>query len=335
MDAALAGCARGFGVPSPAHAADAAGAWFAHAAAVVGSKAEFLATALPFLRAGLRAGDLTVLSCSPETTELLRDATGGGDVLESEQAISLRGARGPEAVQTCRRYVERAARTGSGRVRVLTEVDFGVDPADRIEGRRFESVFNRLVAGAPVSALCVYDRRRLPTDVVDSAEATHPVMVRGAGVAASPGFQDPESYVRALPRHREPVEELPPVFAVDDAQGLAGLRRTLGAVLAARVPDPEQRDDLHLALSEIAANAFRHGVPPVSARVWADGERLVCVVADRGTSFDDPLSGFVPAHGLDLGRGGMGLWLARKLWDHVDVLGGPGGLSVRLSARLR
>ena len=43
----------------------------------------------------------------------------------------------------------------------------------------------------------------------------------------------------------------------------------------------------------------------------------------------------MPAHGLDLSRGGMGLWLARKLWDHVDVLPTPEGLSVRLSTRLR
>ena len=335
MDAALVGCARGFAVPSSARAAHALGAGFGHAAAVVGSEAEFLATALPFLRAGLRSGDLTVLSCSSETTELLRDATGGGGVLESEQAISLRGARGPEAVETCRRYVERAARTGSGRVRVLTEVDFGADPADRVEGRRFESVFNTLVVGAPVSALCVYDHRRLPTDVVDSAAATHPVLVQGGSEAASPAFQDPESYVRALPVHREPVEDAPPALVVDEAPTLAGLRRALRAALAASVPDLGQREDLHLAVSEIAANAFRHGVPPVSARLWADGERLVCVVADRGTSFDDPLAGFVPAHGLDLGRGGMGLWLARKLWDHVDLLSGPGGLSVRLSTRLR
>jgi hypothetical protein len=31
----------------------------------------------------------------------------------------------------------------------------------------------------------------------------------------------------------------------------------------------------------------------------------------------------------------MGLWLARKLWDHVDLLTGPDGLTVRLSSPLR
>jgi anti-sigma regulatory factor (Ser/Thr protein kinase) len=101
------------------------------------------------------------------------------------------------------------------------------------------------------------------------------------------------------------------------------------------VSDPEQREDLRLAASEIAANAFRHGRRPVSARVWADRRRMVCEITDSGTSFDDPFAGFLPAHGPDLGRGGMGLWLARKLWDHVDLLPGPDGLTVRLSSPLR
>ena len=95
-------------------------------------------------------------------------------------------------------------------------------------------------------------------------------------------------------------------------------------MIASLVPDRDLQGDLHLAASEIAANAFRHGVRPVSARVWAEGDRLVCVISDRGTSYSDPFSGFAPAHGSDLARGGMGLWLARKLWDHVDVLPSDG-----------
>jgi anti-sigma regulatory factor (Ser/Thr protein kinase) len=61
----------------------------------------------------------------------------------------------------------------------------------------------------------------------------------------------------------------------------------------------------------------------------------VCAITDRGTSYRDPFGGFLPAHSPDLGQGGMGLWLARKLWDHVDVLPSPQGLTVRLSTRLR
>jgi anti-sigma regulatory factor (Ser/Thr protein kinase) len=189
--------------------------------------------------------------------------------------------------------------------------------------------------GAPVSAICLYDRRRLPADVVASAAATHPVLVGGQTWTTNPAFQDPGVYVPSLPLPRAPVEDGDPVFAIEDAPTLAGLRHQLGAVIASLVSDRDQQEDLHLAASEIAANAFRHGVRPVSARVWADGDRVICVISDRGTSYNDPLSGFVPAHGPDLSHGGMGLWLARKLWDHVDVLPADQGLSVRLSTRLR
>jgi anti-sigma regulatory factor (Ser/Thr protein kinase) len=307
-----------------------------HGAAVVGSEAELLAAALPFLEAGLAAGDLVALTCPQETVALLCAALGkqSAGVL-SDPRMSLLGSRAPDALTMCSRYLERAVAEGSGRLRVLTEVDFGTEPADWREGQRYESVYNRLMAGAPVAAMCLYDRRRLPAPVIASAQATHPQLVDGTSWSASAGFQDPGTYVPALPLPREPVEDGDPVFAVDDAKTLAGLRHQLGAVIASLVPDRDQQGDLHLAAAEIAANAFRHGVRPVSARVWAEADRLVCLISDRGTSYSDPFSGFTPAHGSDLSRGGMGLWLARKLWDHVDVLPSDTGLTVRLSTRIR
>jgi anti-sigma regulatory factor (Ser/Thr protein kinase) len=306
-----------------------------HGAAVVGSDSELLAVALPFLDAGLRDGDLVALTCPPDTVALLARELGvRASAVESDPRMSLLGARAPDALTMCGRYLERATATGT-RLRVMAEVDFGSDPADWRQGQRFESVYNRLLGGAPVSAICLYDRRRLPAPVVDSAAHTHPALVDGSTWTANPAFQDPGTYLPSLPLPREPVEAGDPVFAVDDARTLAGLRHQLGAVIASLVPDRDQQGDLHLAASEIASNAFRHGVRPVSARVWGDGDRIVCVISDRGTSYSDPFGGFLPAHGPDLSRGGMGLWLARKLWDHVDVLPGPAGLSVRLSTRLR
>jgi anti-sigma regulatory factor (Ser/Thr protein kinase) len=306
-----------------------------HGAAVVGSEAELLAAALPFLEAGLRAGDLVALTCPQDTVTLLcRELGAQSSRVESDPRMSLLGSRAPDALTMCSRYLERAAGEGSGRLRVLAEVDFGTDPADWREGQRFESVYNRLMVGAPVSAVCLYDRRRLPAPVIASAEATHPQLVGGTTWSPSAGFQDPGTYIPALPLPREPVEDGDPVFSVDDAKTLAGLRHQLGAVIASLVPDRDLQGDLHLAASEIAANAFRHGVRPVSARVWSEGDRLVCLISDRGTSYSDPFAGFTPAHGTDLSRGGMGLWLARKLWDHVDVLPGDAGLTVRLSTRI-
>jgi anti-sigma regulatory factor (Ser/Thr protein kinase) len=186
-----------------------------------------------------------------------------------------------------------------------------------------------------VASVCVYDRRRLPRVVVDSAAETHPFRLAGGSWSANPAFRDPADFVPSLPRPREPLQETAPVLVVHDAPRLSDLRHRIAAVIGTRVPDPEQQEDLRLAASEIAANAFRHGVRPVSARMWADSRRIVCEITDSGTSFDDPFAGFLPAHGPDLGRGGMGLWLARKLCDHLDLIRRPDGFTVRLSTRLR
>jgi anti-sigma regulatory factor (Ser/Thr protein kinase) len=309
---------------------------FSHSAAIVGAESEFLDVALPFLDAGLRDGDLVALSCSPETAELVSAELGpAGEQVQVDAALTLLGARAPDAIRRARRYVDRAAGEGSGRLRVLAEVDFGDRPAGWREGQRFEAVCNLLMRSVPISAVCVYDRRRLPPEVVASAAATHPELLVGGVRSASPSFQDPRGYVRSLATPREPVEDTPPVLAVDDVPSLVALRHQICGALDALVPDQDQREDLHLGASEVASNAFRHGVRPVSARVWADDSHLVCAVSDSGHAFADPLAGYEPAHGDDLSRGGMGLWLARKLWDHVDLLPGPGGLTVRLSSRLR
>ena len=319
------------GVGSPAEGGCTAG----HTAAVVHSSEQVLAAALPWLEAGLAAGDLTVLSCDDETADLLREQLGpGAESLVSDPRASLRGVRPPDGVGVIRRLLDRAADAPSGRLRILGAPEFGPAPRDWREAQRYEAVLNRLLMGAPVEALCLYDQRRLPEQAALSASATHPQLLVDGAPAANPAYRRPSAFVADLPLPREPMESGEPVYAVAGAPTLADLRHQLAAVLAARVPDREQREDLHLAVSEIAANAFRHGTPPVSARVWASESWIVCTITDCGTSYRDELAGFQPAHGNDLSRGGMGLWLARKLWDHVDVLAGADGLTVRLSSPL-
>jgi anti-sigma regulatory factor (Ser/Thr protein kinase) len=307
-----------------------------HAAVVVRSQEQFLSAALPWLQAGLAGGDLTVLACDEDTADLLRGQLGpAGAALVSEPRISLRGARPPDALISLRRLLDRAADSPSGALRILGLPDFGDAPRNWRETQRYESVLNRLLHGDPVRALCVYDHRQLSEEATASARSTHPRLLVHGVPTDNPAYRQPGEYVHDLPLRREPMEQGEPVYAVSGAPTLADLRHQLAAVLAARVPDREQREDLHLAVSEIAANAFRHGSPPVSARVWASADWIVCTVTDRGTGYHDELAGFQPAHGHDLSRGGMGLWLARKLWDHVDLLSGPDGLTVRLSSPLR
>jgi anti-sigma regulatory factor (Ser/Thr protein kinase) len=306
----------------------------AHGAVVVAGREQLLAAAVPFLESGIRAGDLIVLACGEETAAPLRAELGTRDALLSEPRIALRGARAPDAFGLTRRLLDRAAASGSGRLRILGIPEFGPDPMSWREGQRYESAANAVLRDAPLSALCVYDADVLPAAVVASACVTHPYLLAGSDLTDNPDYQPPRRYLAELPVPREPVEDGAPVFVADAVTALADLRHRLGAVLGEWVSDRDRREDLHLAVSEIAANAFRHGTPPVSARVWAEPGRIVCTISDRGVGLVDPVAGFQPAHGEDLSRGGMGLWLARKLFDHVDLLRGPDGFTVRLSSPL-
>lgn len=307
-----------------------------HTAVLVQSTDELLAVAVPYLEDGLRSGDLTVLACDPETTDLLRaELRGAGDALVSDPRVSMRGVRAPDAVSATRALLEQAERARTGRMRLFGQPPVGEAPRDWREGARYEAAVNVVIGGLPLDALCCYDASRLPDDVLHTVRRTHPQLLRGGVVTPNLEYQRPGRFLRELPLPREPMEAGPPVFAVDGATALADLRHQLAAALAGQVHDRDQREDLHLAVSEIAANAFRHGTPPVSARVWASADRVVCTITDGGRGLVDPLAGFRPAHGDDLSRGGMGLWLARKLWDHVDLLHDAQGFTVRLSSPLR
>ena len=303
-----------------------------HAAAVVRSDAELLGAARAHLGTGLDRGDLVVVAGTPSFSRAVAHEVGSADMLFDDRP-RLNDRRAPDAIAACLELSRRAAAEGRG-VRILAEVDQSEDPRAVREFACFESAANLMTPAAPLSVLCLYDARHVPPDLVALAARVHPFVLDGVGLRSNDGYSDPRELVRSMPLPHEPLQDSAPTLVVDDAPTLAGLRHALGAELTRVVPDKEQREDLHLGLSEMAANAFRHGAPPVSARTWASPTRLVCTISDAGRGVD-PLAGYWPAHGEDLGRGGMGLWLARKLFDHVDLTRDGGRTVVRLATSLR
>ncbi|WP_409333025.1 anti-sigma factor RsbA family regulatory protein [Trujillonella humicola] len=313
----------------------AAAAGHGHAAVLYDDTDVLLTATTPFLEDGLRAGDLVVLACPPEVAATITGPLGErARHVESEPRICLLDTRAPDAFGATRQVLQRAPAARSGRVRLVGQVQFGCEPATYREGLRYEIAANAVLAGAPMSVLCLLDATVLPAPLLSLAAAAHPQLVAGDGLVDNRDFREPSSFLHSLPVPHEPVEDTEPLLAVEGATVLSELRRRLRTALATAVPDPDQQDDLVLAVSEVAANAFRHGRPPVSARLWADDCRLVCTVTDSGRGYDDPLAGFQPAHGDDLAHGGMGLWLARKLWDSVDLVNDGPGLTVRLATAL-
>jgi anti-sigma regulatory factor (Ser/Thr protein kinase) len=305
---------------------------FRHDALLYDSTDELTAVATPFLLDGLALGDAAVIAVGPQTAGPLREAVGDDPRVLVLERHALYRPRTPSAITTFRRLGAEHAAPGR-RVRVVGEVEFGTTVADRHEWQRYEAVINRAFAAVPLWGLCVFDTQRLPEPVLDTARDTHPQLRTTAGRFPNPDYVDPGEYLRSLPVPAEPLETAPPALAAVDVTDFIGLRHAVRERLATVDGPRDLIEDFLLAVDEMASNAVRHGRPPVAMRLWTVPGTLVCTISDSGRSWDEPFAGYGPAHGEDLSHGGMGLWLARQLCDHVAIRRDAHGTSVRLTTR--
>lgn len=307
---------------------------YLHDALLFDDATELAAVAGRFLTEGLAVGDAAVVATGAWAAGVLRDAVGDDRLIVLDRGDVYR-ARTPAAIAAHRELAGRHRDRGVPRVRVVGQVDFGSTEQDRLEWQRYEAVVNHALATQPLWGLCVYDTQRLPEAVLDSARRTHPGLAGPGGRVDNPAFVDPAEYVRGLPTAPEPLEEAEPVLAAQGVTDFIGLRHRVAAELAHTAGPRDLVEDFLLAVDEMTSNAVRHGRPPVDLRLWASAAKLVCRITDRGDGITGPFAGYGPAHGEDLSRGGMGLWLARQLCDHVDVSRTADGAVVRLITHLR
>jgi anti-sigma regulatory factor (Ser/Thr protein kinase) len=305
-------------------------AGFEHDALLYDSPDELAAVAGPYLLDGLAAGEAAVIAVGAETADALRHAVGDDPRVVVLERHALYRSRTPTAITTFRKVGPQYAAPGK-RVRVVGEVDFGTTVADWREWQRYESVINASFAGLPQSGLCVFDTRRLPEPLLATARHTHPHLRTRDGRVPNPDYVDPATYLTTLPVPDEPLEATPPALAADGVTDFIGLRHTVRDTLGTVDGPADLVEDFLLAVDEMCSNAVRHGGPPVGLRLWTAPGTLVCTIRDSGRGLDDPFAGYGPAHGEDLSHGGMGLWLARQLCDHVAIRRDGHGTSVRLT----
>jgi anti-sigma regulatory factor (Ser/Thr protein kinase) len=308
-----------------------------HCALIADSDADLVAGVMTFVCDGLAAGQPVVIACTGETAVLLRGALRDYPKTHWTEWSDVFGSGAAAAVTAVRRLAERHRTTDAPVVRVVLEPFVGPDPDTWREWQRYEAVLDHEVTDEPVLTLCVTDTRRVPPPLVAAARATHPGLATADGEQPNPDHVDPEDFLQSLPVPPEPLEDTEPLLQADAVRDLRGLRRELAdrAADAKLAPGSEPAlEDFLLAVDEMTTNALRHGRPPVSLRLWANEERLVCTITDRGAGFEDPFIGYGPAHGEDLSLGGMGLWLARQLCDHVDITPDGTGVQVRLTTVL-
>jgi anti-sigma regulatory factor (Ser/Thr protein kinase) len=301
---------------------------FRHDVLFYDTATELADVAVPFLLEGLAAGDSAVIAVNPEAAEVLSDAVGNHPLVQVFERQALYRSRTPTAITALRGLGEQA-RPGR-RVRVVGEVDFGATAADWHEWQRYEAVINSGLAAAPLWGLCVMSTA-LPEPLLSTARHTHAHVRTAAGRAANPHYVDPATYLAGLPVPDGPLERTPPALSADDVTDPVALRRSVRSQLGAVDGPPDLIEDFLLAADEMLSNAVRHGRRPVGLRLWTAPGALVCTISDAGTGPTDPFAGYGPAHGEDLSAGGMGLWLARQLCDHVAIRSDEHGSNVRLT----
>jgi anti-sigma regulatory factor (Ser/Thr protein kinase) len=316
----------------------------AHRALIGASDEELVDGAVAFVCAGLDAGESVVLACTDPTTELLQKALADRPQVHWADWGDVYGSGPAAAITAVRRLGEGHRTPDSPVVRVVLEPFAGPDRDTWREWLRYDAVLDHQLEEAevlgeePLVVLCLCDTRRLPAPLVDGARATHPLLQADGREEPNPDHVEAGEYLMSLPVPPEPLEATTPLVRADSVRDLRGLRRDL-AVRAADAGLPAGSEpaleDFLLAVDEMTTNALRHGRPPVDLRLWVDEKQLVCTVTDRGAGLQDPFIGYGPAHGDDLSLGGMGLWLARQLCDHVDITVTGDGVRVRLTTVLR
>ncbi|HET9516127.1 MAG TPA: ATP-binding protein, partial [Actinoplanes sp.] len=165
-------------------------------------------------------------------------------------------------------------------------------------------------------------------DVVRDALRNHPhVYPEDTRTGADPAGYVGHPY--AVERFTELLPE-PPGQATRvafHAGDLGALRRRIRDVADGAGLDRGARDNLVLAMHELAANSILHAGGGGVLSFWREPDALVVEVRDRGR-IDDVLVGRGP---LDLdAENGRGIWIANQLCDLVQVRSGPEGTQVRL-----
>jgi len=305
---------------------------YTHDALYYQSEDELLAAAVPFLRSGLDDGQDAMVVCADSTNALLTEALDGdpGISTMSQEEVFRRT---PGAIAMYQQMMERNRAEGGTGMRLVGQVDFGASPAEWAEWARFDAVLNRALAPYPMWNLCMYDTRQLPSEVLEWANLSHPNLVTAGARQANPAYLEPTEFMRrSAPTQPDPLTAATPVLEVHGLTDLRSLRQQLRVALSASSLSPETLADFVVAVSEVATNALVHGKSPVDVRLWSTPNRSLCIVTDRGSGFDDLFAGYAAAR-EDLAGGGMGLWLARQLCDHLHAEQTADGFTVSLSVR--
>jgi anti-sigma regulatory factor (Ser/Thr protein kinase) len=304
---------------------------FLHQALIYDSAEDFVDAALPFVRAGLEAGEPILARVRRDNADALVSSL-GEDAVRADIAPAEGFYETPS--RTRAKFLEWANRHGpENRVRVLGEPPWPLDSEAEIrEWARHESVINLAFSDRPVSFACPYDEGSLPEEIIHTAESTHPSILRSGGSSDSSSYAPPEVFCGEL-NAEAPVRAGQPAMQMPFDRGdLPAVRELVEQEAAAAGLRGVRLADVTLAVDEVATNAILHGSTTALLKLWREPGRLIWEVSDTGPGIRDPLAGQIAADPSALG--GRGLWMARLICDALEFRGDGSGAVVALHVTL-
>lgn len=310
---------------------------FEHPAFFYRGEDEYLATLVPFVRAGAAVGEPVAVAVPSGNLRVLREALGDPDQ-DRDRDPAVRGVRFLDMTLVGRnpgRIIPKvllafADAHRSGRVRIIGEPVWpGRTPPEYPACVQHEALINAAFHGRDVTLLCPYDADRLPAEVLADARVTHPALIEDGRERVSDRF----SPSRALARSNEPLTHPGDAAAFEFDDGRLHGARLFAARVASRLDMAEEaRAALSLTVAELTTNSVVHGGGRGTLGLWAEGDQLVCEVHDSGL-LRDALAGRLPP---PVERpGGRGLLLVNEFATLVRIHTGPGGTTVQAHLDLR
>ncbi|PRX98830.1 sensor histidine kinase [Allonocardiopsis opalescens] len=299
---------------------------FTHRAVFYSGARQYTDAVLPFVRAGLAAGDPVLVAVPGPRLDMVQAALGGDAKRVTLVDMALAG-RNPGRIIPWLLHDFITGAAACGRPRIVGEPVWAGRPEREYPACvQYEALVNRAFADRPATVLCPYDAGRLPRRVLADAHRTHPDVVNALPETRTAAYQGPEEVLAAFNLPLPEPSSAPTVldFARDD---LPELRRLVTSRAERWGISGDRIDDLVLAVSELAANSVEHAGGGGTLRLWRDGGGLVCEVRDGGR-FADPLAGRIPPPPTR--PRGRGLLLVHHLCDLVRLHADARGTTIQI-----
>ena len=182
-----------------------------HACTLYNSEEERLSAAIQYIRDGLAWHERCVYVCCDQDTDGFRaalesagievaaeEARGALVLLTKAEAHLNGGAFDPAGlIAAIDAVLQDALNSGFAGLRAAGDMTWLLDQAPGSERlAEYEALLNRYCLNKPVIVLCQYNRRTIPSDMLDHCLATHPwVRMEGPILLTNPFYEPPETAI--------------------------------------------------------------------------------------------------------------------------------------------